>query len=133
MSAPETRVTPASRMVRATQRRTAALLRAFWRVNVVEELQYRANFVASLLGTLFWLAMALLTLALLPPTVQTAAGVLWFPYVLAFPVDILTGAATTPAAYARGFAGQVVWLVVWAVAYRVVWSRGLRRYGAVGG
>jgi len=64
VSAPETRITPATRMAQATRRRTAALLRAFWRVNVVEELQYRANFVASLLGTLFWLAMALLTLAL---------------------------------------------------------------------
>jgi len=40
------------------------VLRALWRVNVVEELQYRANFLASLLGTLFWIAMALLTLAL---------------------------------------------------------------------
>jgi ABC-2 type transport system permease protein len=40
------------------------LLRAFWRVNLAEEMQYRANFVASVLGTLFWLAMALLTLAL---------------------------------------------------------------------
>jgi hypothetical protein len=42
----------------------ARVLGALWRVNVVEELQYRANFVASLLGTLFWMAMALLTLAL---------------------------------------------------------------------
>jgi ABC-2 type transport system permease protein len=41
-----------------------AVLRALWKVNIVEELQYRANFVASLLGTLFWMAMALLTLAL---------------------------------------------------------------------
>jgi ABC-2 type transport system permease protein len=45
-------------------RATARVLGALWRVNVVEELQYRANFVASLLGTLFWMAMALLTLAL---------------------------------------------------------------------
>jgi ABC-2 type transport system permease protein len=44
--------------------RTTHLIRAFWRVNLAEELQYRANFVASVLGTLFWLAMALLTLAL---------------------------------------------------------------------
>src|SRR6059036_4356282 len=40
------------------------ILRAFWRLNLAEELQYRANFIASLLGTVFWLAMALLTLAL---------------------------------------------------------------------
>src|SRR5437773_10303275 len=39
-------------------------LRALWRVKVVEGLQYRANFLAGLLGTLFWIAMARLTLAL---------------------------------------------------------------------
>lgn len=50
---------PASRAGRAL-----AVLRALWRVNAAEELQYRANFVASLLGTLFWIAMALLTIAI---------------------------------------------------------------------
>ncbi|HVE77218.1 MAG TPA: ABC-2 family transporter protein [Gemmatimonadaceae bacterium] len=44
--------------------RTAGILRAFWRVNVAEETQYRANFIASILGTIFWIVMALLTLAL---------------------------------------------------------------------
>ncbi len=39
------------------------LVRALWRVNAAEELQYRANFLASLAGTLFWLATALLTVA----------------------------------------------------------------------
>ena len=40
------------------------LLPAFWRLNLAEELQYRANFVASVLGTLFSMATALLTLSL---------------------------------------------------------------------
>src|SRR2546428_6640950 len=40
------------------------ILSAFWRLNVAEELQYRANFVASVLGTLFNMVTALLTLAL---------------------------------------------------------------------
>ena len=40
------------------------VLAALWRLNVAEELQYRANLVASVLGTLFWIATALLTLAL---------------------------------------------------------------------
>src|SRR2546427_8380856 len=40
------------------------LLGAFWRLNLAEELQYRANFVASVLGTLFSMATALLTLSL---------------------------------------------------------------------
>ena len=43
---------------------TVRLLGAFWRINLAEELQYRANFIASVLGTLFSMATALLTLAL---------------------------------------------------------------------
>ena len=39
------------------------ILAALWRLNLAEELQYRANFVASVLGTLFWIGTALLTLA----------------------------------------------------------------------
>jgi ABC-2 type transport system permease protein len=45
-------------------RHTATVMRSFWLLNWLEELQYRGNFIASLLGTLFWLAMALLTVAL---------------------------------------------------------------------
>jgi len=44
------------------------ILIALWRLNVVEELQYRANLVASVLGTLFWIGTALLTLAVSSPT-----------------------------------------------------------------
>jgi len=40
------------------------MLAAFWRLNLAEELQYRANFVASVLGTVFYMATSLLTLAL---------------------------------------------------------------------
>ena len=47
-----------------SMRRTATVLRAFWQLNWLEELQYRGNFIASLLGTVFWLLMAILTAAL---------------------------------------------------------------------
>ena len=40
------------------------VIRALWRANLSEELQYRANFIASVVGTLFWLATAMLTLAI---------------------------------------------------------------------
>jgi ABC-2 type transport system permease protein len=39
------------------------VLAALWRLNVAEELQYRANLVASVLGTVFGIGTALLTLA----------------------------------------------------------------------
>lgn len=45
-------------------RRLAAVLRAFWAVNLAEELQYRANLLASVVGTGFWLGTAVLTAAL---------------------------------------------------------------------
>ena len=44
--------------------RWTAILASLVRLNAVEELQYRANFVASVLATSFWIATALLTLAL---------------------------------------------------------------------
>jgi len=44
--------------------RWPAILASLVRLNAVEELQYRANFIASILATAFWIASALLTLAL---------------------------------------------------------------------
>ncbi|HEY6224957.1 MAG TPA: ABC-2 family transporter protein [Gemmatimonadales bacterium] len=44
--------------------RWPAILASLVRLNAVEELQYRANFIASVLATSFWIATALLTLAL---------------------------------------------------------------------
>ena len=38
-----------------------AVLRAFWSANLAEELAYRANLVASVLGTVFWMGTAVLT------------------------------------------------------------------------
>ena len=40
---------------------------------------------------------------------------------------------TTTAQYARGFAGQLIWLAIWLLLYLLVWTRGRRHYGAVGG
>ena len=101
-------------------------LLAFWttRATALQELQF---------GVGLFLSGRIAPLSLLPPSVAAVAGVLWFPYVLAFPVGVLTGEVATPGALARGFAGQVVWLAVWWGAYRVVWRRGLVKYGAVGG
>ena len=72
-------------------------------------------------------------LSLLPPRVAHVAGYLWFPYVLSFPVQVLTGTVTTTAQYVRGFAGQLIWLAIWLMLYLLVWTRGRRHYGAVGG
>lgn len=84
-------------------------------------------------GVAFFLAGRVAPLALLPPAVAGVAGVLWFRYMLSFPVDLLTGAVHGGYAVERGFAGQIVWVAFWFGMYRLAWSRGIRRYGAVGG
>src|SRR5207248_10793269 len=49
--------------IRSGGRMKLRILVALFRINVAEELQYRSNFLAILLGTLFWIVTALLTLA----------------------------------------------------------------------
>src|SRR2546426_590394 len=104
---------------------TTGLL-AFWttRATAIMELHARVS---------LFLAGRIAPLALLPPAVAGVAGVLWFRSMLAFPVDLLTGAVQGTDAILRGLGGQIVWLAVWILACRVAWSRGIRKYGAVGG
>ncbi len=84
-------------------------------------------------GVSMFLAGRIAPLALLPPTVATVAGVLWFRSSLAFPVEVLTGTVPLGMPYVRGIAEQVAWGLVWFIAYRALWVRGVRRYEAVGG
>lgn len=89
MSAP---TLPSARSPHRGWRALAAVLRAFWRVNVVGEMQYRANFVTSILGTLFWLAMALLTLAVFfHHTARLGGWDFWEVVVLLGVFNTLTG------------------------------------------
>src|SRR2546423_801486 len=104
---------------------TTGLL-AFWTTRATAIMELHA-------GVSLFLAGRIAPLALLPPAVAGVAGALWFRSMLAFPVDLLTGAVHGTDAIVRGLAAQVVWLTVWVGAYRLAWIRGLRRYGAVGG
>ena len=104
---------------------TTGLL-AFWTTRATAIMELHA-------GLSLFLAGRIAPLALLPPAVAGVAAFLWFPYMLAFPVDLLTGAVHGSGALARGFIGQIVWLVLWIVAWRVAWRQRLKRYGAVGG
>ncbi len=104
-----------------------------WAITAVAVLLAAAmRFFISFTTGLF-LAGRIAPLALLPPAVAGVAGVLWFRSMLAFPVDVLTGAVHGTDAIVRGLAAQIVWLAVWVGAYRLARVRGLRRYGAVGG
>ena len=104
---------------------TTGLL-AFWTTRATAIMELHA-------GVSLFLAGRIAPLALLPPAVASVAGVLWFRSMLAFPVDLLTGAVHGPDAVLRGLGGQIAWLGVWIVAYRIAWTRGIRKYGAVGG
>ena len=101
-------------------------LLAFWttRATALVELQF---------GLSLFLSGRIAPLSLLPPGVVSVAQYFWFPYVLSFPVEVLTGSVMSTAQYARGFAAQIVWLAIWMALYLLVWKRGRRRYGAVGG
>lgn len=99
---------------------------AFWttRATALMELQW---------GLSLFLSGRIAPLSLLPPAVAGAAGALWFASILAFPVEVLTGSIETWDAVVRGILVQLFWVVAWFAAYRFVWRRGVRHYGAVGG
>ena len=59
----------------------------------------------------------------------------WLPfrYQLALPVELMTGRHTEPAEVLRLLAAQAGWVVFMGLACRVMWRRGLARFGAYGG
>lgn len=101
-------------------------LLAFWttRAIALSELQY---------GVSLFLSGRIAPLALLPGPVAAAGSLLWFPWMLAFPVEVLTGTVSGAGPLAAGFGWQLAWLVAWTLVCRWTWRRGVLRYGAVGG
>jgi ABC-2 type transport system permease protein len=97
---------------------------AFWttRVHAATTLYNRIAFI---------FAGQIAPLSLLPGPLQTIGYILPFGYMLGVPADILRGGRTFDEA-ALLVAGQVVWLVVAVMLFRVVWRAGLREYTAVG-
>jgi len=100
-------------------------LLAFWAT--------RADALVSLQDALiFLLAGQVAPIALLPGFLQSAAKALPFRYMVAFPVEVLTG-QVSGAATLNGFALQAGWLALAFTLYVIIWRTGLRRYAAVGG
>jgi ABC-2 type transport system permease protein len=97
---------------------------AFWttRVNVINQL-YTA--------LLLFLSGQLVPLAFFPAPVQTAASVLPFRSMVAFPVELALGALSLNDILS-GLAVQSVWIVLSVALLIVVWRIGIRRYSAVG-
>ena len=103
---------------------TLALM-AFWllEVSTLIFIVFAFEYVAG--GHLF-------PLDILPPVVLKALFFTPFPYQLYFPVSIYVGKTAGNQLY-TGLFIQALWVVATYVVARFVWSRGVRKYSAVGG
>ena len=70
-------------------------------------------------------------LTLLPPPVQLMADILPFRWLIAYPIDLVTGRLTLNEAVI-GLGAQAAWLIVSYVLFRIVWHAGVKIYSAVG-
>jgi ABC-2 type transport system permease protein len=100
-------------------------LTAFWttRVTALFELWFAAEFFFS---------GRIAPLTVLPEWAQQVAAYLPFQWMFYFPLELLLG-RSTPEQAAQGFLIQLVWLAVTMLLVRMVWSRAVRQYAAVGG
>ena len=69
---------------------------------------------------------------LLPGWAQTLSKVLPFEWGFAFPIKALIGPMSTDALL-RGLGMQMLWVIALWMLMRLVWNKGVRRYGAVSG
>lgn len=113
----------------------AWLLRFFWGywLALLAFWATRADALLAVQDSLiFLLAGQVAPMALLPDSLQTAATVLPFRYMVGFPVEVMMG-QVQGSDLITGFAFQIGWLVVALALYTILWRRGLRHYAAVGG
>jgi ABC-2 type transport system permease protein len=107
-------------------------------------------FVQALIGTLalfvesagglfsVWLSFSavlsgyLVPLDLFPPSVRAVTLALPFRFTLSYPVELVLGRLDRPAML-QLFLVQWAWVLVFALATRVLWRSGLKRFGAFGG
>ncbi|PKO00916.1 MAG: hypothetical protein CVU42_02030 [Chloroflexi bacterium HGW-Chloroflexi-4] len=100
-------------------------LLAFWAT--------RADALLALQDSLvFLLAGQVAPVALLPGALKTLAVILPFRYMVAFPVEVITGQLTR-SEMLTGFAIQCAWMIAAVILYALLWRFGLKRYSAVGG
>jgi ABC-2 type transport system permease protein len=103
---------------------TMALL-AFWVLDV-------STFIFILYAFEYIAGGHLFPLDVLPAAANQALHFTPFPYLLFFPVNIYLGRVTAAELW-QGLFVQACWVVAAYVLARFVWSRGIRKYSAVGG
>jgi ABC-2 type transport system permease protein len=99
-------------------------LLAFWtdQASALESVAYTLMMV---------LGGVLIPIDLFPAGLRAVLAYTPYIYVVDFPVKVLTG-GWSPVEIAEGFALQAAWIAGILAAQRLLWRRGLRRYGAVG-
>ncbi|MEW6156530.1 MAG: ABC-2 family transporter protein [Verrucomicrobiota bacterium] len=103
---------------------TMALL-AFWVLEV-------STFIFILFAFEYIAGGHLFPIDILPPAFSTLLSFTPFPYQLFFPVSIYLGRTTGPELW-QGLAIQLFWVASFYLLARFIWSRGIRKYTAVGG
>jgi ABC-2 type transport system permease protein len=103
---------------------TMALL-AFWVLEV-------ATFIFILFAFEYMAGGHLFPLDLLPAGVHQVLNFTPFPYLLFFPVSLFLGRLSAPEIW-QGLIIQAAWVVATYFLARYVWSRGIKKYSAVGG
>jgi len=98
---------------------------AFWFTRIQAAIQ-------AYLFVVFYLSGELAPLGLLPGWVRTLAWLTPFPWMLAFPVELLLG-RLTPAEAVAGLAVQLLWAAASLGLLALCWRAAVKRYGAVGG
>jgi ABC-2 type transport system permease protein len=103
---------------------TMALL-AFWVLEV-------ATFIFILFAFEYIASGHLFPLDILPPAVSVILHYTPFPYLMFFPVEIYLGKMEGDALW-YGLLVQALWVAAAYLLARFVWSRGIKKYSAVGG
>jgi ABC-2 type transport system permease protein len=100
-------------------------LLAFWVLEV-------ATFIFIIFAFEYLAGGHLFPLDILPAGLAQLLNLTPFPYMLYFPVSVYLGRTTGEALWA-GLAMQLLWVVAAYALARLIWSRGIRKYAAVGG
>lgn len=74
----------------------------------------------------------LVPVELLPSWARAISSVLWFRWIMDFPITTLIG-PTSGRDILIGLGMQVLWIGLATLGVRTIWRRGVRRFGAVGG
>lgn len=98
---------------------------AFWTTRIVA-------INNSYFAVMMFLSGRIAPIALLPAWLQSTAEVLPFYYVLAFPVEIITGRLDF-SGITEGIMMLILWLAIALALIRFIWRRAVKSFSAVGG